>query len=183
MNRYFYQTDFITNHDLIIKQTNNKNIFQLQKLKKINLNIGSKKLELKEIKSIILLLEILSNQKGFITKSKKNKITLKIKKGSIVGCKITLRKKNMFQFFEKLIFFYFPKNKNFKGIKNFYDNQINLSFKLSNIFELFELTNEFFKFKNISNIDITICSSNINKKNSNKVLLNSYNFPIFNPFN
>lgn len=172
MIRYLFQTNYITNHDLITK-LNNKNIFQLPIITKVILNIGLKVNEKKNILNINILLKLISNQKGFSTKSKKNKIFLRIKKGSIVGCKISLRKKNMFLFLEKLICFSFPKNKNIKPVTI---NNYNLSFKIFNIIELYELTGEFLKFKNIPYIDVTFCFKQKNIK-KNQILLSSYNYP------
>ena len=78
-------------YDLITK-LNFKNIFEIPKINKICLNIGFKNSNKKKKKltSIIVLLKLITNQQPIVTKSKKNNILLKIKKGSIIGCKVTL---------------------------------------------------------------------------------------------
>ena len=83
-----------------LSKLNLQNIFEIPKITKICLNIGFKdsNIEKKKLINIILLLKLITNQKPLITKSKKNDIFLKIKKNSIIGCKITLRKK-IFLFF------------------------------------------------------------------------------------
>ena len=156
----------VITYDLLTK-LNFKNIFEITKITKICLNIGFKNanIEKKKLINIILLIKLITNQKPSITKSKKNDIFLKIKKNSIVGCKITLRKIRIFNFLEKIIFFILPnENKIIFNSKN-----INiLNFKINDSLNFFELKTEFFKFKDIPPIDISI---HTNAKNKNELFL------------
>lgn len=162
-------------YDLITKGQF-KNIFEIPKIKKICLNVGFKKasIDKKKLINIIVLLKLLTNQQPSVTKSKKNNIFLKIKKNSIVGCKVTLRSKNIYFFLEKLIFFIIP---NIKTIKFNTKNEKILNFQIKNILNFYEFKKEFIKFKDIPPLDISIHS---NTKNFNNLytLLNS--FYIFN---
>ena len=117
-----------------------------------------------------MLLKLITNQKPLITKSKKNIIFLKIKKNSIIGCKITLRKNNIFFFLEKVLIFILP-NINKIKIKN---NTI-VNFKINNILYFFEFKTEFLKFKNIPAIDFSI-HTNTTNYNELLLLLNSFFF-------
>nr|YP_009178770.1 ribosomal protein L5 [Peronospora tabacina]ALJ78439.1 ribosomal protein L5 [Peronospora tabacina]ALJ78486.1 ribosomal protein L5 [Peronospora tabacina] len=161
----------ITIYNLLTK-LNFKNIFEIPKITKICLNIGFKdaNIEKKKLINIILLLKLITNQKPLITRSKKNDIFLKIKKNSIIGCKITLRKKNIFVFLEKFFIFILP---NLKKINLNFQNKNILNFQIQNILYFFELKNEFLKFKNITPIDVSI---HTNGKNNNELflLLNSF---------
>ena len=105
-----------------LSKLNLQNIFEIPKITKICLNIGFKdsNIEKKKLINIILFLKLITNQKPLITKSKKNIIFLKIKKNSIIGCKITLRKKNIFFFLEKVLIFILP---NLTKIKINFKNQ------------------------------------------------------------
>lgn len=124
--------------------------------------------------SILLLLRLITNQQILATKSKKNNIIFKIKKGDIMGCKVTLRKKNAFIFLEKLIIFILPNIKNFEGIFINKKSLNILNFKIKNILNFFELEKEFLKFQNIPPIDINIktISSSFNHM---YILLNLFN--------
>jgi ribosomal protein L5 len=158
-------------YDLLTK-LNYSNIFQIPKITKIVLNIGFKKanLEKKKLVFILVILKLLTNQEPLLTKSKKNHIFFKIKKNSIIGCKITLRNFFINIFLEKLIFFILPyKNKIFLTQKKTYI----LNFQIKNIFQFFEFQKEFLKFKNIPVIDVSIQS---NTKNLTEffILLNSF---------
>ena len=154
-----------------LSKLNLQNIFEIPKITKICLNIGFKdsNIEKKKLINIILLLKLITNQKPLITKSKKNDIFLKIKKNSIIGCKITLRKKNIFIFLEKILIFIIP---NLKKIKINLKNKNILNFQIKNILNFFELKNEFLKFKDITPIDVSI-HTNVKNNNELFLLLNS----------
>ena len=57
----------------------------------------------KKTLSFFLALELLTQQKCVATLSSKNVLTWKLRKGMLVGCKVTLRKKNLYTFFDTLI--------------------------------------------------------------------------------
>ena len=163
----------ITIYNLLTK-LNFKNIFEIPKITKICLNIGFKdvNIEKKKLINIILLLKLITNQKPLITKSKKNNIFLKIKKNDIIGCKMTLRKKNIFIFLEKILIFVLP---NLKKINFNFKNKNILNFQIKNILYFFEFKNEFLKFKNIPPIDVSI-HTNVKNNNELFLLLNSVFF-------
>ena len=145
----------VISYDLLTK-LNYKNIFEISKITKICLNIGFKNanIEKKKLINILVLLKLITNQKPIVTQSKKNNIFLKIKKNSIIGCKVTLRKKNIYTFLEKLIIFVIPNmNKNIK-----------FNFENKNILSFFELRREFLKFKDIPAIDVSIHTNSDNNK-------------------
>jgi large subunit ribosomal protein L5 len=153
-----YQNTII--YDLITK-FNFKNIFEITKITKICLNIGFKNsnIEKKKLTNIIVLLKLISNQQPLTTKSKKNKIFLKIKKNSIIGCKVTLRKNNINIFLEKFLIFILP---HFKKINFNEKNKNILNFQIKDILNFFELKKEFLKFKNIPPIDVSIHTNSKN---------------------
>jgi large subunit ribosomal protein L5 len=167
------------NYDLITK-LNIINIFNIPKINKIILNIGLKNsnMEKKKMTSIVLLLRLIINQQVLNTKSKKNNIILKIKKSDITGCKLTLRKQNIYFFLEKLIIFILPNIKEFKGILVNKKTKNILNLKISNFLNFFELEKEFLKFQNLPHIDINLHTNNINSYNHFLILLNQLNIPI-----
>ena len=161
----------VISYDLLTK-LHYKNIFQIPKITKICLNIGFKNanIEKKKLINIIILLKLITNQKPIVTKSKKNNIFLKIKKNSIIGCKVTLRKKNINIFIEKLLIFILP---NIDKINFDIKNKNILNFQIKNVLNFFELKTEFLKFREIPSIDISI---HTNSKNNDELftLLNSF---------
>jgi large subunit ribosomal protein L5 len=157
----------VISYDLLTKLPI-KNIFEIPKIIKICLNIGFKNanIEKKKLINILVFLKLITNQNPISTKSKKNNIFLKIKKNSIIGCKITLKKQNIYFFLKKLILFIIPSSLNEKKT-NLTNNHI-FNFQITNILDFFEFKKEFFKFKDIPPIDISIHS---NLKNNKELLI------------
>lgn len=180
MNHIKKHYNHIIVYDLINK-FNFNNIFKIPIINKIILNIGLKNsnMEKKKMISIILLLRLIINQQILNTKSKKNNIIFKIKKGDIMGCKVTLRKQNLYFFLEKLIIFIIPNIKDFKGIILNKKSSNILNLKIKNILNFFELEKEFLKFQNLPSIDINIHTTS-KSFNHLFVLLNQFNIPIIN---
>jgi large subunit ribosomal protein L5 len=117
-----------------------------------------------------MLLKLITNQKPIVTQSNKNNIFLKIKKNSIIGCKVTLKKKYIYFFLEKLIVFIIPHLG--KNIKFNFKNKSILNFQIKNVLNFFELKREFLKFKEIPSLDISI-HTNANNNKELFILLNS----------
>ena len=178
MNRFNTHYKNTISYDLMTK-FNYMNSFEIPSIKEISINISSLNLafEKKKIIPLLVAIELISGQKGRITLSKKNKIHLKIKKGIVVGCKVTLNTQNSHEFLEHLILFVFPHIKDFKGFSIKHKSPSILSFKINNLLNFFELNNEFLNFSNISPVNITI-KLNTNTIEESNLLLNSYNFPI-----
>ncbi len=105
--------------DLIAKH-NYKNKEEVPKLEKIVVNIGcgdatgnSKLLE-----GAMKDLEIITGQKPVATKAKKSIAGFKLRQGQAIGCKVTLRGENMYNFLDKLISITLPRVRDFRGISN-----------------------------------------------------------------
>ena len=145
---------------------NNKRRFYFRIRINIYYSKNRRNINKKKLIDIILLLKLITNQKPCITKSKKNNIFLKIKKNSIIGCKITLQKKNIFNFLEKILIFILP---NLREIN--LKNKNIFNFQIKNILDFFELKTEFLRFKNIPPIDVSI-HTNVYTPNELFLLLN-----------
>lgn len=109
---------FLINKNLIT-QFNYINIHQVPKLEKIIISSG---LGLKAQKPMLLKkeiedLRIISGQHPLQTKAKKSISEFGIRKGIILGLLVTLRKKKMYTFLEKLIKLYLPRLRDFKGLE------------------------------------------------------------------
>jgi large subunit ribosomal protein L5 len=158
-------------YDLISKLPRIKNQFQIPKITAIHINIGLKTIttEKQKIISMLTLLKIITNQEPILTKSKKNNIFLKIKKNSIIGCKVTLHKSLIYDFLEKLLF-----SVSF-SILNINKKSLTLTIPNKYLLNFFELKTEFFSFQNLPSIDIIIQTNTIFKKEF-ILLLNLFSF-------
>ncbi len=149
-----YYNENIVKYDLINK-FRYQNVTDLPELKSVSIRFQCEKYEMKNLIAALAALKLITSQKAFILVSKTANISLKIRKGHPVGCKIILRKTKMNEFFVKFI------NKlTFSTIKT--SNFGTFSFKIQNIFvfDVLEKNYQFFnKLKNL-NIDITTSASN-----------------------
>jgi len=61
-------------------------------------------------------LALISGQKPIITKAKKSIAGFKVREGQAIGCKVTLRGENMYNFLDKLISISLPRVRDFRGV-------------------------------------------------------------------
>ena len=103
----------------LMKKSGYKNIMQVPKLNKIVISrgvgaaVGDKKL----IDHAVEELTLISGQKALPTLSKKDVASFKLRKGTPIGVKVTLRGNNMFEFLDRLITIALPRVRDFQGIK------------------------------------------------------------------
>lgn len=111
-----------------------KNLLEAPVLEKVAINVGLGRMSQQSSFSDKLLPEIIKDlasitgQKPAETRAKKSIAGFKMRQGQIVGLKVTLRKKKMFDFMDKLINVVLPRVRDFRGInlKNI-DKKGNLS--------------------------------------------------------
>jgi large subunit ribosomal protein L5 len=95
-----------------------KNVLSIPKLEKVTLNVGlGKSITNKDyLKVVEDTIRRITGQHPIFTKAKKSISSFKIREGMIVGAKVTLRGKRMYDFLDKLINITFPRVKDFRGI-------------------------------------------------------------------
>jgi large subunit ribosomal protein L5 len=110
MNRIKMWYKIVLKKDNIYK-LKNKNIFSIQKLNKIviNLNLNEAINDSKQILLSIIALDIITNQNPILYHSKKSISAFKLKKYCIIGCKNTIRNNFMYNFLDSFIFIVLPK--------------------------------------------------------------------------
>ena len=82
-----------------------KNKLQVPKITKIvvSMGVGEGAADPKILESIFENLNAIAGQKGVVTKAKKAISNFKIRKGSKVGCIVTLRRAQMYEFLDRLV--------------------------------------------------------------------------------
>ncbi len=174
---------FLYKSKIIKKFMNNFNyysIMQVPKLIKIVLSVSLdfSNLEKKRLPDVFSNLKLITGQKPVITKSKKSIANFKIRQGIPIGCKVTLRKKNMWNFLDKLIFIVIPRIRDFRGFsKKSFDkcSNLNIGIKEQTIFP--EIDYE--KVTYIHGINISIVTNTYILKES-YFLLKEFYFPFSN---
>lgn len=104
----------------LMKELNLNNVMECPKVKKVTINMGLSGVreDPKILESAIQDLSAISGQKPQITKAKKSIAAFKIRKGWIVGLKVTLRGKRMFEFLDKFINLAIPRIRDFRGLSS-----------------------------------------------------------------
>ena len=110
-----YKKEIVSN---MKKQFNYKSVMQVPKLEKIVINIGAGDAShnSKLLEAACDDLMSITGQKPVITKAKKSIAGFKLREGQAIGCKVTLRGENMFNFLDKLISVSLPRVRDFRGL-------------------------------------------------------------------
>jgi large subunit ribosomal protein L5 len=95
------------------------NEMQIPKLDKIviNMGVGEAVADSKKINSALGDLAKIAGQKPVATKARTSIAGFKLREGMTVGCKVTLRKDQMYEFLDRLITIALPRVKDFRGLK------------------------------------------------------------------
>lgn len=112
-----YDTEIVPS---LKEKYNYKNVMEVPKLEKIVVNIGcgDATSNVKLLEAAMKDLEIITGQKPVATKAKKSIAGFKLREGQAIGCKVTLRGENMYNFLDKLISITLPRVRDFRGISN-----------------------------------------------------------------
>jgi len=107
-----------------------KNLYAVPTVQSVTLNVGlgAGVKDAKFIETAERTLTRISGQKPVTTKARKSISTFKIREGMVVGMKVTLRGKRMWDFLEKLIKVSLPRVRDFRGLSGkSFDGQGNYS--------------------------------------------------------
>ena len=94
-----------------------KNIMEVPKLEKIvlNMGVGEAKDNSKVLDAAVSDMQLIAGQKPVITRAKKSIANFKLRENTPIGCKVTLRKAQMFEFADKLMNVALPRVRDFRG--------------------------------------------------------------------
>ena len=144
----------------LIKEFNYKNPMQVPKMEKIviNMGLGEAISNVKIIDGAVQELAAITGQKPIINKAKKSIATFKLRQGMPIGCSVTLRKNNMYEFFDRLVNAALPKVRDFRGISpNAFDGRGNFSIGLQEQTIFPEI--EYDKVEKVKGMNITIVTT------------------------
>ncbi len=102
----------------LMTKFNYTNINQVPKLVKITLNtgLGDVKDNTKSIQLAVSELATIAGQKPVMTLAKKSVANFKIREKQVIGAKVTLRDKRMYEFCDKLMSIALPRVRDFRGV-------------------------------------------------------------------
>ncbi|MEC7641163.1 MAG: 50S ribosomal protein L5 [Nitrospinota bacterium] len=162
----------------IQKELGLKNIMQVPKLEKIVINIGLGEAlqNPKLIESGVNQLKLIAGQAPVVTRSKKAISNFKLREGVAIGVSVTLRRKRMYDFFERLVTFALPRERDFKGLSpRSFDGRGNYTIGLKEQLIFPEI--DYDKIEKIKGLNITFCTS-ANTDEEGRCLLKTLGLPL-----
>lgn len=114
----------------LFKKFSYKSVMQVPKIEKIVINVacGECKDNPKIVENITNDLKQITGQKPIICRAKKSVANFKLREGSIIGLKVTLRDKIMYEFLDRFFNVALPRVRDFRGINpNSFDGRGNYS--------------------------------------------------------
>ena len=100
----------------------------------VNIGCGEAAHEAKVLEEAQQNLGIITGQKPLMTRAKKAISNFRIKEGDPVGCKVTLRRTRMYEFFDRLVSTALPRIRDFRGLSaKGFDGHGNYSFGIADV--------------------------------------------------
>jgi len=136
-----------------------QNVHQVPRMEKIVVNMGvSASLEKGAVDDAAKDLALITGRKPVISKSRHSIANFKLREGVPIGCRVTLRREAMYEFFDRLVAVTLPRIRDFRGISTrSFDGRGNYSLGIADqtVFPEIELD----KIKRQQGMDITIVTS------------------------
>jgi large subunit ribosomal protein L5 len=144
----------------------------------INMGVGEAVADTKKLKSAMDALALIAGQKPIATKSKKSIAQFKLREGMSVGCKVTLRKDQMYEFIDRLVTIALPRVKDFRGLNGkSFDGRGNFAMGLKEHIVFPEINYD--DIDQIWGMDIIVCTT-ARTNDEAKALLKEFDFPFRN---
>ncbi|WP_373740719.1 50S ribosomal protein L5 [Neisseria sp.] len=161
----------------LIKQFGYKSVMEVPRIEKITLNmgVGEAVADKKVMDHAVADLEKISGQKPVITVARKSIAGFKIRDNYPVGCKVTLRRERMFEFFDRLVTIALPRVRDFRGVNGkSFDGRGNYNMGIREQIIFPEI--EYDKIDTLRGLNITITTTAKTDEEA-KALLSLFKFP------
>lgn len=143
----------------LTKQRGYQNLHAVPRIEKIVVNMGvSASLEKSAVEDAAKDLTLITGRKPVYNRAKHSVSNFKLRQGQVIGCRVTLRRQAMYEFFDRLISATLPRIRDFRGVSpKAFDGRGNYSLGIADqaVFPEIELD----KIKRTQGMDITIVTS------------------------
>ena len=112
-----YQTDLMP---ALTKEFSYTSPMEVPRLEKIVLNMGLGEAiqNIKVLDAAMEELTLIAGQRPVVTRARKSIASFKLREGMPIGCMVTLRKRMMYDFFDKLVNVTLPRVRDFRGLSD-----------------------------------------------------------------
>ena len=180
MQSHLYETYQTKTIGLLKEKYGYKNVHQIPKIQKVNLNMGLGEAlqNPKVIEEASKQMAMIAGQKPVVTRAKKSIAAFKLREKVAIGCMVTLRRQNMWNFLDKLIHVAIPRVRDFRGISpRSFDGSGNYTMGIREQLIFPEI--DFDQIDQIRGMNITIVTSTDSDQES-RDLLKGMGFPFRN---
>ena len=154
-----------------------KNSMQMPKVDKIVLNMGVGEAvgDKKVLENAVSDMQKIAGQKPVVTKSRKSIAGFKIRDGWPIGCKVTLRDEQMYEFLDRFISIAIPRIRDFRGVSGKqFDGRGNFAMGITEQIIFPEI--DYDQVDKLRGMDVVITTSAKNDEQG-RALLSAFNFP------
>lgn len=102
----------------LLKENKYGSVMQIPRVSKITVNcgLGEATQNSKVIEVVVEEMGTITGQKPVVTKARKSISNFKLRQGMPIGCRVTLRRENMYQFMDRLFNIAMPRIRDFRGV-------------------------------------------------------------------
>ena len=168
-------------HDTVVKQLKEqfgyKNDMQIPRITKVTLNmgVGEAVADRKVMEHAVADMTKIAGQKPVVVKARKSVAGFKVREGWPVGCKVTLRREQMYEFLDRLINIAIPRIRDFRGLNpKAFDGRGNYNMGVREQIIFPEI--DYDKIDTLRGMDITFTTT-ANTDEEGRALLAAFNFP------
>ena len=157
-----------------------QNPMQVPRISKITLNmgVGEAAANKKVLENATADMAKIAGQKPVVTKARVSVASFKIRDGWPIGCKVTLRRANMWEFLDRLINISLPRTRDFRGVSGrAFDGRGNYNFGIKEQIIFPEI--DFDAIDAMRGMDISITTTAKTDEEA-KALLEAFSFPFRN---
>jgi large subunit ribosomal protein L5 len=153
------------------------NVFEVPRIQKIviNMGVGEAVADSKKINAAVEDLKAISGQKPVIARSRVAIANFKLRENLPIGCKVTLRRERMWEFFDRLVNIALPRVRDFRGVSGrSFDGRGNYSLGLKEQIVFPEI--DYDQIDAVRGMDITIVTTARTDEEA-RALLEGFDFP------
>lgn len=153
------------------------NAMEVPRVTKITLNMGVGEAvgDKKVLENAVSDMQKIAGQKPVVTKSRKSIAGFKIRDGWPIGCKVTLRDEQMYEFLDRFISIAIPRIRDFRGVSDKqFDGRGNFAMGITEQIIFPEI--DYDQVDKLRGMDVVITTSAKNDEQG-RALLSAFNFP------
>lgn len=163
-----YENEILPHLAEKLGRKNRHSLPQLQKIV-VSMGVGSAISDKKHMEDAVSALADITGQKPLVCKARKSVAAFRLREGSPVGCKVTLRGRRMYEFLDRLVSIALPRVRDFRGLNpKAFDKRGNYSLGLNEQLVFPELNPD--KYTRPQGMNIAICCSSDSDDESRELL-------------